>query len=296
MPRKPVTKNPTSIEVGMAKVFFSRWDSFKTERLPPFAASALGSSNIGPVTFDRESISFAQRGKGNSCVVRLMKGDFTLESLEFEKTISSLSNAVTIVANISCHKKPLYELTPSKRKNGILEAQKIPLGQVASKMASIRIELTDERSHWKVRGVTKGKTLTDLKRQLDIICAGSYVSMTALLNKRDSEDEDPLEEDQIPTSEVVSTATDSQPRPASRNNQLSSPTHPIKRPFPAKISFPGNPYTPSVSLPQTPPSLTAPKKSTNLKRKLDALKAQYNKIDKEEKEFIKRSRAKKEKL
>ncbi|KAL8885638.1 MAG: hypothetical protein Q9205_005966 [Flavoplaca limonia] len=231
-----------------------------------------------------------------------MKGDFTLESLEFEKTILLLLNAVTIVANISYHKKPQYELNPSKRKNGMLEVQKIPLGKVASKMASIRIELTDERSHWKVRGITKGKTLTDLKRQLDIICAGLNVSMTALLNKRDSEDEDPLEQDQIPTSEIVSTATGSQPGPASRNNQLSSPTRPIKRPFPAKISFPGNPHTPSISLPQTPPSSTAPKtstapkKSTNLKRKLDALKAQYDKIDKEEMEFVERSRAKKEKL
>ncbi|KAI4271180.1 MAG: hypothetical protein LQ337_006194 [Flavoplaca oasis] len=225
-----------------------------------------------------------------------MKGDFILESLEFEEPVMSFSKSKIIITDISCLKEPKYELTPSKRKNGMLEAQKIPLGKVASQMGSIRIELTDIPSHWKVRGVTKGKTLTELKRQLDIICAGFYASEATLLNTMDSEDEDPLEEDQKPTSEIVAATIDSQPLPASRNNQLSTPPHSKNRPLPAKVSFPGNHYTPSMSIPQTPPSSTAPKESKNLKRKLDALKAEYNKIEKEEKEFIERSRAKKEKL
>lgn len=51
-PVLPVTKSPTSIEVGMAKVLFSRLHNFKTQRLPPLPASAIGGSNIGSVTFD----------------------------------------------------------------------------------------------------------------------------------------------------------------------------------------------------------------------------------------------------
>ncbi|KAL9002810.1 MAG: hypothetical protein Q9180_009943, partial [Flavoplaca navasiana] len=236
MPRTPaVTKTPTSIDVQMGIVFFFRRGSFRTERLPQLPAAALGEYNVCPVTFDQDSISFTQKARGNSCVVRLMKGDFTLERLRIgNPCMSHDTDSDIIVADISCLKEPKCELIPSKRKNGMLETQKIPLAKIASQMESIRIELNDIPCYWKVRGATKGKTLAELKHQLDIICAGIYISSTALRNMPDREDEDPFEEDQKPTSEIVAATTDSQPRPASRNNQLSTPPHPKNRPLPAK--------------------------------------------------------------
>lgn len=165
-----------------------------------------------------------------------MKGDFILESLKFEKPTMLLLDADIIITDLLCLKDPKYKLTPRKRKNGMLEAQKIPLEKVASQMASFRFELTDIPSSRKV----------ELKRQLEIICAGFYLSKTALLSARVSEDDEPLEKDQIPTADFVSTTTDSQP-------------HPTNPSLLAKISPPGSPHTPSISLPYTPCSSTAPK-------------------------------------
>ncbi|KAL8753347.1 MAG: hypothetical protein Q9199_005114 [Rusavskia elegans] len=324
-------KSPTSIDVNMAILFFRRHYTSKTERLPNLPAAGLGESNVSPVTFDQDSISFTQKANGSSCVVRLAKRDYTLQSLAFETPfMAPRDDESVIVASIVCHSQPKCEITPSKRKNGMLEARKIPLRKLASEMYIVRIELSEALCYWKVRGATKGKTLAAVKSQLDHVCVGYNSTPVAeswgpsqLKAALYSEDKDSGKGFIIsrPKLLAMSTAAGHPPRPASSNppqsnrctlNQQSivetvelncpprpassNPPHPASNNQPSSNPLPTDLTSPGKLPHQAPPTLTAQQHPTGLKRKLEEMKTQYDEIEKEEKNFMLRSREKKEKL
>lgn len=205
-----------------------------------------------------------------------------------------------IVASIVCHSQPKCEITPSKRKNSMLEARKIPLRKLANEMYIVRIELSEALCYWKVRGATKGKTLAAVKSQLDHVCVGYNSTPVAeswgpsqLKAALYSEDEDSGKGFIIsrPKLLAMSTAAGYPPRPASNN-----PSHPASNNQPSS-NLPHPDLPPPGKPPhQAPPTLTAQQHPTGLKRKLEEMKTQYDEIEKEEKDFMVRSRAKKEKL
>ncbi|KAL8769058.1 MAG: hypothetical protein Q9209_004844 [Squamulea sp. 1 TL-2023] len=288
MPRiSGAARIPVSIEVDMAKLYYTLCGSFQYKRLPSFPAAGLGEfGNVNPVIFDRDAISFTQKGDGNSCAARLAKGEYSIHSLTLERQfMEPTGDDTAITVLIRCHSQPKCEITSSRRKNGMLKAKAIPLGKFVGQMEFIRIELNNIPSHWKVRGATKGKTLAALKTQLEQLCLG-YESTAPAEPIFGSEFRSILsEEDEALPSDVNETPSksDSILTPMGHHLQpATSDNHP---------SSTVNSAVP-MSVPQTPAILH---QHTARKRKLVEMKAQYDEIEKEE-DFMAKSREKKEKL
>ncbi|KAL8786497.1 MAG: hypothetical protein Q9213_002724 [Squamulea squamosa] len=289
MPRiSGAAKRPTSIEVNMAKLYYTPHDSFDFKRLPSLPAAGLGDfGNVNPVIFDGDSISFTQKGGGKSCTARLAKGEYYIRSLTIERQFmvpTGGETAVTVL--IECRSQPKCEITGSRRKNGMLKAKAIPLGNLVNQMNFVRIELSDICSHWKVRGAARGKTLDALKTQLEQHCAGYMSIAPAEPNPRSGFRSNPTEEHETLPNGVHKTSAVSAVSSTPMVHHLQPET---------SVNHPSSTVTSAVpmSVPQTPAILH---QQTGRKRTLEEMEAQYDEIEKVEKDFMASIREKKEKL
>ncbi|KAL8670226.1 MAG: hypothetical protein Q9168_005228 [Polycauliona sp. 1 TL-2023] len=307
-------KTPTSMEVAMAKLYFRRRDALKTTRLPNLQEAALGEFNVGPVLFERNSVSVTSTGGGNACVLRLPGKNCTVQTIAFEDPRRAQSSCDrVIVVRITCRSPPKCEVTAHPGKDGWLKARDIPLRVFANNMDEISLELDVRTSNWTVHGTSKGNTITEIQSQLQMLFAGQ--SSLGTIAPGDtyllaSADERPVDNSDVPISTplTVPTATGDQLSSAASNNRSSSPPLPTNRPratilpssdgfsLRTNITLPIERLLAIAPLPGSLPQPTPPDPPRRNKRKLENIMVEYEKIDKEEKEFLQQSREKKERL
>ncbi|KAL8826242.1 MAG: hypothetical protein Q9170_007473 [Blastenia crenularia] len=282
-----------SLEINMAWLFYQRMESESFDYrniLPQLPAAGLSEyGNVGPVKFRQGDIIIASKARGKSATLELLKGCYTVESLQMEKSLIDHQSAKEVVA-LTIVVKVFSECYCTGR--GV-KARSFPLAMFATTMKSIRLELDKGRHNWKGLGRIKKdifghQSPDDILDQLKLLRLGSPPNNTA----------QPVVKAESPQSRVTNASTNrASPKPSAPTPQGATPSSS------ATLSSSVNYQTSQASsdrlhLSSGPTSLqpATPLVSTNKKRTRAEIDAQYDELEKEEEEFVARSRERKKQL
>ncbi|KAL8675764.1 MAG: hypothetical protein Q9186_007621 [Xanthomendoza sp. 1 TL-2023] len=258
--------------------------------LPQSPAATLSNfANVWPVSFQEGYIFITQQADGYGCILRLTKDDYTLISLEVTEPLDSNRLSNVIVAVLRCNKRLLKgvvtssQVMSSRRKDISATAEAIPLAKHCHLIRTIRLELSEQPSLWKVSGVKKASTTAELRSQLkqlfdiyvparpaDTECEPGYMML--------------LEDVEEDNGELFPIFTHG---PTTPSNQQTSPHL-------SSIQPNSNDVSPTFH--QRLPSPAAPQTSSKRKRAVAEIEAEEDNIEKEMEEFMARARDRKKQL
>ncbi|KAL8850402.1 MAG: hypothetical protein Q9221_004634 [Calogaya cf. arnoldii] len=327
----PAAGTPTSIEVYSALLYygFDKGSATSTAMppMPPLTKDDGTCCMVSPVIVNQNSISITPANLWNNLVILLEKGTFTILALESgESRLAHRSIGTASFILIECHSPPRYEVIRNKSKQAAPNPRYMAFETAVRQMHVIRLELFENPRTWEVHGATKAATPAGLRRQLEQLCA---LNITTEEPRFDVRSNIIGEREGGPHSHALT--THSGPRTTSttdeahfdvspnvvieregRPNGNALTTHPRSKPAyaetgnrpqpastneqPASLLPSANPPPSITLLPPAPPTSTTRQHVSVLKRKVEEMEAQYNKLEEEEKEFAVRSDKRREQL